>query len=282
MDTIKKGKCINFGNCAKADNNEIIELGFTEDFECPECNGELQEIKAKSGNGSSLPKKIAVAAAVLAGLGVGAYIRFSGGGAKYVASIEPESATVIVAETVKLAVKTEPEEAAKKMKWSWVSSDENVATVSKNGVVAGVTAGNVTITVKDEKSGVSAKASITVESKPEPKQKPETTPKPVSQSTQTAASSGTSAKTYSFGKYEGNLVNGIPDGQGTMYYTCRVQIARHGRNTYYAEKGDTYVGTWGNGDIVNGNLYDSNNNQKAAILAGKRPNPYDLNNDKCE
>ena len=88
--------------------------------------------------------------------------------------------------------------------------------------------------------------------------------------------------TYSFGRYEGKRVNGIPDGQGTMYYTCRVQIAKHGRSTYYAEAGDTFVGTWGNGDIVNGKLLDSNNNQKAAILAGKRPNPYDLTNDRCE
>jgi len=67
-----------------------------------------------------------------------------------------------------------------------------------------------------------------------------------------------------------------------MFYTCRVQIAKHGRNTHYAEAGDTFVGTWANGDIVNGILYDRNNNQKASILAGRRPNPYDLRNDRCE
>ena len=64
-----------------------------------------------------------------------------------------------------------------------------------------------------------------------------------------------------------------------MTYTRRVQIAKHARQTYYAEKGDVFVGTWGNGDIVNGNLFDSQNNQKAAILAGKRPNPYDISKD---
>ena len=47
MDIVRKGKCINFGNCAKADNHEIIELSFTEDFVCPECNSDLQEIKTK-------------------------------------------------------------------------------------------------------------------------------------------------------------------------------------------------------------------------------------------
>jgi len=278
MDTLKKGKCINFSNCAKADKHEIIETSLTEDFECPECNSELQEVKTKNSNGSSLSKKIIIAAAVLAVGAVGVYLLFSGDGAKTVVSIAPESATVKIDETVRLTVKTDPEDAAKKMKWSWASSDENIVTVSKNGVVAGVAAGNVTITVRDEKNGVSATASIAVESKPapEPEQtttKPEQTTKPVNRPTNS---------TYSFGKYEGNLVNGIPEGQGTMYYTCRVQIAKHGRNTYYAEKGDTFVGTWANGDIVNGKLYDGNNNQKAAILAGKRPNPYDLKNDKCE
>ena len=108
------------------------------------------------------------------------------------------------------------------------------------------------------------------------------TTKTTTTTTTGTTTSGNGTKPYSFGKYEGRLVNGIPDGQGTMYYTCRVQIAKHGRNTYYAEKGDTFVGTWGNGDVVNGNLFDSSNNQKAAILAGKRPNPYDLKNDKCE
>lgn len=42
MNTKRAGKCINFGNCTKADNKEIIELEITEDFLCPECNSELQ------------------------------------------------------------------------------------------------------------------------------------------------------------------------------------------------------------------------------------------------
>jgi hypothetical protein len=86
-------------------------------------------------------------------------------------------------------------------------------------------------------------------------------------------------KTYSFGKYSGQLKNGMPEGNGTMIYTKPAQIAKHAREPYYAEKGDVFVGTWGNGDIVNGKLFDKNNNLKATILAGKRPNPYDINKD---
>ena len=87
------------------------------------------------------------------------------------------------------------------------------------------------------------------------------------------------SKSYSFGKYVGQLKNGIPDGQGTMYYNKSIRIAKHAGDPYYAESGDVFVGTWGNGDIVNGKLLDKNNNLKAIILAGKRPNPYNIGKD---
>lgn len=160
--------------------------------------------------------------------------------------------------TATLTASVLPEKATDKSV-AWSSSDKAIAKVDNNGEVTGIKAGTATITTKAVADNSKfAKCVVTVEKE------------------------GETTKTYSFGKYEGKLVNGRPDGQGTMYYTCRVQIAKHGRNTQYAEKGDVLVGTWGNGDIVNGNLYDSSNNQKAAILAGKRPNPYELSNDKCE
>jgi len=86
-------------------------------------------------------------------------------------------------------------------------------------------------------------------------------------------------KTYSFGKYTGNLKNGIPEGDGKMIYTKHIQIAKHAEEPYYAENGDVFVGTWGNGDIVSGRLFDKNNNLKVVIMAGKRPNPYDISKD---
>ena len=88
---------------------------------------------------------------------------------------------------------------------------------------------------------------------------------------------------YSFGRYEGNCKDGIPEGEGTMYYTCRVQIAKHDTDNpaHYAEAGDRFVGSWGNGDIVLGVLYGKDGNTKEKIIAPKRFNPYDLNRDKC-
>lgn len=45
--SVKKGKCINFGNCKIADTKEIIEVNLGDDFVCsnPDCRGMLVEVK---------------------------------------------------------------------------------------------------------------------------------------------------------------------------------------------------------------------------------------------
>ena len=93
---------------------------------------------------------------------------------------------------------------------------------------------------------------------------------------------GTGTKQYSFGKYVGELKNGIPEGNGKFDYTRRVQIAKHDTDNpaHYAEAGDWFDGTWGNGDIVSGALYSKDGKIKERIFAPKRFNPYDLNSDK--
>jgi len=93
--------------------------------------------------------------------------------------------------------------------------------------------------------------------------------------------------TYSFGKYTGyikyssDLRKEIPEGDGKITYTRRVQIAKHDTNSpaHYAEAGDYFDGSWGNGDIVSGYLYYKNGQIKERILAPKRFNDYDLSKD---
>lgn len=63
----KKGRCLNIGNCPKANTKEIIEVGIGEDFVCPECGGQLVEVKETN----VLPYVIGgvvVAALVVAGI----------------------------------------------------------------------------------------------------------------------------------------------------------------------------------------------------------------------
>ena len=86
-------------------------------------------------------------------------------------------------------------------------------------------------------------------------------------------------KTYPFGKYTGELQNGIPHGQGKMSYTKRVQIAKHSEKIYWAEKGDVFEGKWHNGDIEFGQLKDKNNLEKATLRPGRRPLTYDISKD---
>jgi len=278
-----KGVCKNIDeDCSKALGREIQEIERSAPFVCVECNKPLLEQKGAGGKKEGEKGKIpgwliaAIAAVLVVGLGFGAYKLFFQGDTEAIpVPPEPEPTTIMVSsvslnqstltlkvnQSITLTATTLPEDAADK-NVQWSSGDESVATVT-NGVVTAIKAGIVVVTVKSvDGSNKTAECTITVESDSSP------TPPP--------------PERYAFGRYEGSRVNGIPDGQGTMYYTCRVQIAKHGRNKYYAEEGDTFVGTWGNGDIVNGNLYDRNNNQKAAILAGKRPNPYNLSNDRCE
>jgi hypothetical protein len=66
-----------------------------------------------------------------------------------------------------------------------------------------------------------------------------------------------------------------------MTYTRRVQIAKHDTQNppHYAEAGDKFVGSWGNGDIVSGTLYGKDGAIKEKIFAPKRFNHYDISKD---
>jgi 5-deoxy-D-glucuronate isomerase len=145
----------------------------------------------------------------------------------------------------------------------WQSSNPNIVSVDNKGKISANKPGTATVSVSTPDGQISVSCVIVVKG---------------------GGSSGggtTPTKTYSFGKYVGSLQNGIPEGDGTMTYTRRVQIAKHDTQNpaHWAEAGDKFVGSWGNGDIVSGALYDRNGVIKERILAPKRFNPYNLSND---
>ena len=164
--TVRKGQCINFGMCSKADTKEVQEVNPGNDFICsnPECEQILIEVKPTTWwekNKKWLFSFIVVL--VLGGAGYGIYWLINRPKPEIIVFINPENATIKVDETVKLTVKTDPEEAAKKMKWNWESSDEKIATVSRSGVVTGTSEGRATITITaDKKPNISTTASVTV------------------------------------------------------------------------------------------------------------------------
>jgi len=173
---VRKGLCINSGQCSKAIpvgaklgtkglKNYIIEVNslIGDDFICPECEQALIDVKTTTWWEKSkkwiLPLIVVLA---MGGVGYGIYwLITKDPKPEPVVLIKPENATVKVGDTVKLTIKTEPENSSEKMKWNWASSDENVATVSRNGVVMGANEGNTTITVTSDKN-LSATAFVTV------------------------------------------------------------------------------------------------------------------------
>ena len=123
------------------------------------------------------------------------------------------------------------------------------------------------------------KDELKVEPKDEPKDEPkvETKDEP---KFETKVEPRLKEKNYWFGRYEGNLKNGIPEGRGVMYYNCHVQIAKHDIEPHYAERGDYFDGVWSNGDIEVGDLYNGKGELKYHICPGGRTQQYELNDDK--
>lgn len=96
----KKGRCLNIGNCPKANTKEIIEVGIGEDFVCPECGGQLVEVKETN----VLPYVIGgvvVAALVVAGIVWGP---------QAINSFKTEEKTVVEPDTVEQVTEAAPEQ----------------------------------------------------------------------------------------------------------------------------------------------------------------------------
>ena len=274
---IRKGKCINFGNdCPIADHKQTVELSVTEDFVCPECGNDLiEDIPPKK-----LPwVKIIIGIALLCGVGFGAYMFISSPKTEKpekketkVAEKQERKTALVPVESISLnkndlslevsksetlTVSVLPEDATKK-DVEWSSSDESVVKI-ENGKVTAVKSGTVTITVKSVAD-----------------------PSKIAECKVSAGCGSRGVINYSFGRYDGSLANCIPEGSGRMDYKCKIQIAKNGNETIYAESGWFFTGTWSNGDIVSGNLYDRSGNQQKFIRVSRRTTPYDLNEDKCQ
>ena len=138
-------------------------------------------------------------------------------------------------------------------------------------IIDTLTQGPVDITTPGVESKEEPKAEPKEKPKVEPKEKPKVEPKEEPEIKE---------KKYWFGRYEGDLKNGIPEGNGTMYYNCQIQIAKYSSYDIFAEKGDYFVGNWKNGDIYIGKLYDKNGVIKYENIKAKpRTRPYDLEKD---
>jgi len=217
--TIRKGICLNVGNCDKANTKENITVQIGEDFVCPNCCGELVEIKEPPFPPAWM--KIVVGTVVVLGIAVALYFFvFSG----------DEKATLPPVESIENDgfVQQDPVE------------DDSVSTM--------ITSEPVVEPVEPEKREVKKEDSE-------------------------LASTGTtvSKTTVSVkgGSYIGQVKNGKPHGQGTLTYNSRTRISTRDMKERYAEAGQYIIGEFYEGELVQGKLFDKDNEPVESVILGR-------------
>jgi len=154
-----KGICKNFGECDLADNKEIQEVDKT-NFVCEECGKPLHPVEGGGGGGGKSPGGrpimkligiIAAALVVLGGAGFGIY-SFLGGSKidkimvdKMTVSLNVGQNDIIRASAVDKDGKV-IEDA--NVSYIWTIADEKVASVTQEGEVVALTAGETSVTVR--------------------------------------------------------------------------------------------------------------------------------------
>jgi hypothetical protein len=276
MDTTKRrGKCINFGNCTKADRKEIIDLDFTEDFVCPECNGDLIEEKAPPGPPVKLILIIAATVLVLGG-GAAAFFLLKKPAVKEIV-LSASQLDLKVDETHTLTYTVVPENAPAE-NFVWSSSNRNIATVSK-GVVTAKSAGEVQITVSTPDRKISAQCAVTVSEQQTPPPPGEDGKGKDGDPGENVASalnkghvedngSGSGTISTPSGKYTGDIKDGKANGNGVFQFFINCRISRHDDNERVAESGDYIVGQFENNEVIQVKWLDKDKNQKGVIIIG--------------
>lgn len=249
--TVRKGKCINFGNCKIADAKEIVEVNLGDEFICsnPECRGMLVEVRRK-------PKRnllfVGVGVFLLLFIigGIFAYINFQKNKIKNVVEIGKA-----------------------------VIGDDNIDKV-KNTLNEGVTKlleeANLFFKNKDyEKAKQVYKSILAIDPNNQKAKQSLIEIDRISLPPQTGekvadpppAGISTTLK-FDYGIYKGDILNGLRDGQGVMTFTERHLISPKDLKKRYAEVGDYVSGTWVKGNIVNGKLFSKSGEQKETLLIG--------------
>lgn len=229
----KKGHCLNFGNCPKADRKEIIELSFTEDFVCPECQQDLVEITQKP---NPLKKLLipGIAILVIGGLVWGgiSYVNFQKNKVKTIAEMGKKG----------------------------ISSLDSL-----KGAVSGYGKQGKTEDPKIKPSEVTQPSSHSGEEKVSGgKTSVPPVQEPIKQPVKTQKK-----LTLDFGYYEGEIINGLANGQGIMYFSQRHIINPKDPEERYADGGEYVSGVFHDGFLVNGKLFGKDKQQKAALFIGQ-------------
>ena len=163
--TVKKGLCINYGNCMNADTKKLIEVNLGDDFSCPDCDGMLIEVRPKKFPYWII--KVILGVLGLIGAGVVTYNIFSNNDIKI--DIVKENLTLTINNNQPIPENIANIIAKKNIEWN--SSNPNVATIDNNNFIAKSEGETIIIATTIEKKDTLVICYVTIE--------PNTTTEPI-------------------------------------------------------------------------------------------------------
>lgn len=285
---VKKYKCINFGACAKADSQEIIEFDAMDVISgtppCPCCHqNTLQEEPITDGTPWVKYLAIGVGALVVIGGGIYGVSSLKGG------KPAPESITLdhvnkelVVGEKDTLKASIAPEGAEGTV--VWIGSNDQTLEV-KDGVVTALKegTGKIQVSLKDVDGVKDAICEYTIKAKELPHVQEPPQGNPNGKENGTGKDDGTNEKNpkpippkpqptprpkLGYGSFSGPLKNGKPNGMGTLRYTTSHLIDSRDPKGRVAQPGDYVTGEWKDGKLVQGRWYGSDNTVKGSLMIG--------------
>ncbi len=257
--SVRKGKCINFGNCKIADAKEIVEVNLGDEFVCPECGGMLVEERSKpKWNWLVIGGGIILVIGIIT-WGVFAYINFQKNKVKNVIDI---GKTVLGDSTISLVENSLNEGFTKLLEEAdlfFRNKDYEKAKQAYNAIIA--------LDPNNQKAKQSLleidKINLPPVQREELAEKEKVEPGTVKPTVKIAKT-----LKFDYGTYKGETLNGLRDGQGVMTFTSRHLISPKDPKERFADAGDYVSGTWYKGNIVNGKLFNKNGEQKETLLIG--------------
>ena len=283
---VKRYKCMNFGACAKADAEEIIEIPTIDTMDgtpqCPHCH---QNTLVEVTPPPPIPWWVYAlgAVVVIGGGGFGLYKAFDKPSPEGI-TLNHTQKTLFVGEKDTLTATITPEGCDGKLAWKTsmdgkLSVEDGIVTANKEGK------GNVRVVLEGE-DGIKAVCEYTVKVKDEhvdvpvgvddtPVESTATSDKSSTVSVKVAdkkkgggdggsnvVKNGVGRANLSYGTYYGELKNGVPHG-GTITYTRSTRIVNS--KDFQAQRGDKFEGEFRNGKISGGMGYWYHNGDITAV-----------------
>lgn len=284
---VKRYKCMNFGACAKADAEEIIEIPTIDTMDgtpqCPHCH---QNTLVEVTPPPPIPWWVYAlgAVVVIGGGGFGLYKAFDKPSPEGI-TLNHTQKTLFVGEKDTLTATITPEGCDGKLAWKTsmdgkLSVEDGIVTANKEGK------GNVRVVLEGE-DGIKAVCEYTVKVKDEhvdvpvgvddtPVESTATSDKSSTVSVKVAdkkkgggdggsnvVKNGVGRANLGYGTYYGELKNGVPHGHGTITYTRSTRIVNS--KDFQAQRGDKFEGEFRNGKISGGMGYWYHNGDITAV-----------------